>query len=118
MKQIASSAMLLLSLVVVPLSSAQGQSSAPRTDRRGDATPAPTATPVTNWGGGYFRGGDSASVTVATSGAGTAPLPLVTPAPAPATMPMTDWGGGYWRGADSASTTVATSGAGSPKPNN
>lgn len=71
---------------------------------------------VTDWGGGYLRGPDSASVTIATSGAGSnKPAPIVVP-PAPANVPMTDWGGGYLRGPDSASTTVATSGAGTPKP--
>ncbi|NIJ08548.1 hypothetical protein FHS31_002169 [Sphingomonas vulcanisoli] len=72
----------------------------------------------TDWGGGYVRGPDSASTTVATSGAGSAkPAPTIVPQ-APANVPMTDWGGGYLRGPDSASTTVATSGAGTPKPNN
>jgi hypothetical protein len=71
---------------------------------------------TTDWGGGYLRGPDSASTTVATSGAGAnKPAPLVIPT-APANVPMTDWGGGYWRGPDSASTTIATSGAGTPKP--
>lgn len=71
----------------------------------------------TDWGGGYLRGPDSASITVATSGGGPA-KPAATPLPAaPTGGPMTDWGGGYLRGSDSASTTVATSGAGAPKPN-
>ena len=89
------------------------------------AKPSPAAIPnppvkaqLTDWGGGYLRGPDSASTTVATSGAGTAqPAPVVIPA-APVNVPLTDWGGGYLRGPDSASTTVATSGAGAPKPNN
>jgi hypothetical protein len=72
----------------------------------------------TDWGGGYLRGPDSASITVATSGAGAnKPATAAVPAP-PAEQRLTDWGGGYFRGPDSASTTVATSGAGSPKPNN
>ena len=73
---------------------------------------------VTDWGGGYLRGQDSASTTVATSGAGTAKPTSITPPPAPVSAPTTDWGGGYLRGPDSASTTVATSGAGTPKPAN
>lgn len=70
----------------------------------------------TDWGGGYLRGPDSASTTVATSGAGAnRPAPIAIPA-APVNVPLTDWGGGYLRGPDSATTTIATSGAGAPKP--
>lgn len=69
----------------------------------------------TDWGGGYLRGPDSASTTVATSGGGTPPATVSIP-PAPVEAPKTDWGGGYLRGPDSASTTVATSGAGGTKP--
>ena len=72
----------------------------------------------TDWGGGYLRGPDSASTTIATSGAGAnKPAPIVIPTP-PVQEPRTDWGGGYFRGPDSASTTIATSGAGTAKPNN
>lgn len=70
----------------------------------------------TDWGGGYLRGPDSASTTVATSGGGAnKPAAIAVPA-APADVPLTDWGGGYLRGPDSASTTPATSGAGPRKP--
>ena len=70
----------------------------------------------TDWGGGYLRGPDSASITVANSGAGTnKQAPVVPQTVVVKEVPMTDWGGGYLRGPDSASTTVANSGAGTPK---
>ena len=69
------------------------------------------APPRIDWGGGYFKGGDPASSTVATSGAAQRDK-AAKAAPAPtAAPPRTDWGGGYFKGGDSASNTPATSGA-------
>ncbi len=66
------------------------------------------APPRVDWGGGYFKGGDSASNTAATSGAAQRGKPAA--AAAPPAPPPTDWGGGYSKGGDSASSTPATSG--------
>ncbi len=75
---------------------------------------------VVDWGGGYVKGGDSASVTPATSGAVQRKVPEKPKAPQAAPKAtqekLTDWGGGYFKGGDSASITPATSGAGTKAP--
>lgn len=77
--------------------------------------------PVVDWGGGYSKGGDSASVTPATSGGAQRAVPAKPAAKPPKATPprpperLTDWGGGYFKGGDSASVTPATAGAGTKR---
>jgi hypothetical protein len=72
---------------------------------------------VVDWGGGYLKGGDPASVTPARSGAAQRKVPEQPKAQQPTPREkLTDWGGGYFKGGDSASVTPATSGAGARAP--